>query len=88
MDELVRTLADAGVPAGPVSSVADIVADENVRARGLIVELDDGSGNRVLTNAPVPRLRQHPSVLTHAARPVGADTERVVAEVLAAKSGG
>ncbi len=88
MDELVARLADAGVPAGPVSSVEDIVNDENLRARGTIVELDDGAGNRVLTNAPVPRLRMHPGVLTHAARAVGADTERAIADVLGAKRGG
>jgi formyl-CoA transferase len=82
LDVLVQLLADARVPAGPVSSVADIVADENVRARELIVELDDGAGNRVMTTAPVPRLRNHRSVLTHAARAVGSDTDAVLEELL------
>lgn len=83
MDELVPLLAGAGVPAGPVSSVADIVADPNLRARGSIVEIEDDAGNRVLTAAPLPRLRHHRSVLTHAARAVGADTETVVRELAA-----
>ena len=80
--EIVRMLADAGVPAGPVSSVADIAADENLRAREALVELDDAAGNHVLMAAPVPRLRHHRSVLTHAARAIGADSDAVVREIL------
>jgi formyl-CoA transferase len=81
METLVEQLAGAGVPAGPVSSVADIVADPNLRARQSIVELAGEDGERVLTAAPVPRFRFHPSVLEHAARPVGRDTEAVLKEM-------
>ncbi len=74
-------LAAAGVPAGPVYSVADLVADAQVRARGVVRELEDDAGNRVATTAPVPRFRTHPTVCDHAARAVGADTAAVLAEL-------
>ncbi|HYW52920.1 MAG TPA: CoA transferase [Dongiaceae bacterium] len=76
-----KLLADAGVPAGPVYSIADIVADEQVRARGFVRHLADDAGNRVATTAPVPRFRAHPTVSDHAARAVGADTEAVLDEL-------
>jgi crotonobetainyl-CoA:carnitine CoA-transferase CaiB-like acyl-CoA transferase len=79
--EIARVLAEAGVPAGPVYSIADIVADEQVRARGVVRHLDDDAGNRVATTAPVPRFRAHPTVSHHAARAVGADTDAVLAEL-------
>ena len=74
-------LAAAGVPAGPVNSIADIVADEQVRARGVVRHLEDDAGNRVATTAPVPRFRAHPTVSRHAARAVGADTRAVLDEL-------
>lgn len=86
LDELVRRLAAAGVPAGPVSSVADIVADENLRAREVVVEIEDDAGRPVLTTSPVPRFRYHRSVLRHAARAVGADNERVLGALTRARS--
>ncbi len=83
--DLERILAAAGIPAGPVNSVADIVADEHVRARGVVRHLADDAGNRVATTAPVPRFRAHPTVSSHAARAVGADTQAVLDEL---RSGG
>ncbi|MDP9105818.1 MAG: CoA transferase, partial [Candidatus Eremiobacteraeota bacterium] len=53
--EAAQLLAIAGVPAGPISSIADIVADEHVRARGVVRRLPDDAGNAVATTAPVPR---------------------------------
>jgi formyl-CoA transferase len=82
-DVATRLLAEAHVPAGPVNSIADIVGDEQVRARGLVAHVEDEHGNRVGTFTPVPRLHNHRSVLSHAARDVGADTERILADLRA-----
>lgn len=79
--ELDRILAEAGVPAGTVNSIADIVADEQVRARGVVRHLEDDAGNRVATTAPVTRFRAHPTISDHAARAVGADTAAVLDEL-------
>jgi formyl-CoA transferase len=76
-----RILAAAGVPAGLVQSVADVVADEHVRAREIVRHVPDEAGALVATIAPVPRLRAHPLVCDRAARAVGADTAAVLAEL-------
>ncbi|MEA2688981.1 MAG: formyl-CoA transferase [Candidatus Eremiobacteraeota bacterium] len=76
-----RILAEAQVPSGPVYSVAEIVEDEQIRARHAVRHIDDDAGNRVATTAPVLRFRAHPTVLTHAARSVGADTAAVLHEL-------
>ncbi|MFN2461272.1 MAG: CaiB/BaiF CoA transferase family protein [Candidatus Velthaea sp.] len=80
-------LAAAGVPAGPINSIAEVVADEQVRARGVVVPLRDDAGNTVATTAPVPRLRAHSGTNKHAARAVGADNDGVLAEA-ARRAGG
>ena len=80
-DDASSILADAGVPAGPVYSIADIVADEQVRSRGVVRYLSDDAGNRVATTAPVTRFRAHPTVSNHAARAIGADTAAVLEEL-------
>jgi formyl-CoA transferase len=79
-DVAAKALCDAGVPAGPVNSVADIAADEHVRARGIVVQLPDDAQTLVTTTAPIPRLRRHPNVSDHAARAIGADTADVLSE--------
>jgi crotonobetainyl-CoA:carnitine CoA-transferase CaiB-like acyl-CoA transferase len=57
-------LADAGAAVGPVRTVAELLDDRHLAARGSIVELDDGEHTRVL-RTPV-RLRD----ATGAERPV------------------
>jgi len=79
--DIARLLAGAGVPAGPVYSIADIVRDEQVIARDVVRRLPDDAGNLVATTAPVPRFREHPTVSHHAARAIGADTDDVLAEL-------
>ncbi len=79
--EAERILAQAGVPAGPVNSIADVVANEQVRARGVVRHVADDGGDDVATFAPVPRFRVHATVLDHAAKAIGADTESVLEEL-------
>ncbi len=74
---LVERLAEAGVPAGGVRSIRDIVDDPHAHERPIVAHLDDDAGNRVATVHPVPRFAQHPVVLSHAARAVGADNAAV-----------
>ena len=73
LEPAIVALAEAGVPAGPVYSIADIAADPHYRAREAIAEV---SG--VATPAIAPRLRRTPGRLSHAARAVGADHERLL----------
>jgi len=80
IDEARDALDRADVPNGPVNSIADIVSDPHVRARGFIQHLPDDAGNIITTAAPVPRFRERPSTSDHAARALGADTAAVRAD--------
>jgi alpha-methylacyl-CoA racemase len=56
----------------------DVLADPHVRARRVFIEVDG-----VLQQAPVARLSKTPAAVRHAGRPLGADTEAVLAELAA-----
>ncbi len=71
-------LAEAGVPAGPVMSIAAIAADPQARARGACASVPDDDGAPIATYAPVPRLREHPLRLTRAAGRIGRDQAAVL----------
>ena len=78
-----RPLADvleafeaAHAAAAPVYDMADIAADPHYRARGAIVEVDG-----VPMQGLVARLSATPGAIRWAGRPLGADTESVLAEV-------
>jgi crotonobetainyl-CoA:carnitine CoA-transferase CaiB-like acyl-CoA transferase len=74
-------LATAGVPAGPVMSIAAIAADPQFRARGAIASVPDDDGTPVATYGPVPRFTEHPSRLDRAAGRVGRDQDAVLDEL-------
>lgn len=52
-DALLAELETIGVPAGPINSVAEALADPQIAARGMIIELDDGDG-RLLPGLRLP----------------------------------
>jgi crotonobetainyl-CoA:carnitine CoA-transferase CaiB-like acyl-CoA transferase len=60
----------------PVYSMRDLLEDPHVRARHVFVEVDG-----VVQQAPVARLSRTPAELRHAGRPLGADTDAVLAEL-------
>jgi crotonobetainyl-CoA:carnitine CoA-transferase CaiB-like acyl-CoA transferase len=71
--DLLARLEQAGVPAGPINTVAEVFADPQVAARGMRLDLDDGGGAAVpgirtpilMSDAtlrydrPAPRLGEH-----------------------------
>ncbi len=66
--ELLAALDTEGVPAGPINSVADVFADPQFRARGMLVENDGIPGLRtpirlsdgaLATDRRAPRLGEH-----------------------------
>jgi len=77
-DEVLRAFTAAEAAIAPVYSVADLVADAHVVARGTFVEVDG-----VTMPGPVARLQRTPGEVRHAGRALGADTDAVLAEVLA-----
>ncbi|WP_299575900.1 CaiB/BaiF CoA-transferase family protein [uncultured Williamsia sp.] len=69
-DVLLARLDDAGVVAGPINTVADIVDDEQLRARGMLVEHpDERVGRTVLGPGVVPMLHGTPGSVRTAAPP-------------------
>ena len=78
-----EALEAAGVPAGPIYSMADIAGDPQYAARDMLLErrLDDGT--RVVIPGIVPRLREAPGAVGHLG-PVtlGADNDRIYGELL------
>ncbi len=79
--EISAALAGAGVPAGPVYSIADICEDPQFRARGAIAEIRDSAGTVVATYGLIPKFSEHVTQLRHAAGRLGEDTAAVLREL-------
>jgi crotonobetainyl-CoA:carnitine CoA-transferase CaiB-like acyl-CoA transferase len=73
-------LRDAGIPCGPVNSVADALEDRQTVTRGAVVELDHPRLGRVRQVATPLRVGDEPAPL-RAAPERGADTDVVLAEL-------
>ncbi len=70
--DIIETLSTAGVIAGPINTVAEVVADPQFRARGMLVEhFDERVGRPVLGPGVVPVLSESPGGVRRAgsARP-------------------
>lgn len=52
--EVTTTLESAGVPAGPIYTAEDLVADEQLAARGMIQQLDVSIGEETLPDVAFP----------------------------------
>jgi len=83
-DALMR-LASAGVPAGPVYSIAQITADPHFIARQTFGTVPDETGTEIATLGLTPRLLRHPGRLTHAARATGRDQAGIMPSSRATK---
>lgn len=80
--EVVRTLANAGVPAAPVNSVAEMVADPQVQARGMFVELDHPVYGRLKTTGTPLKLSETPGRVRWLAPSPGEHNEDVFVGLL------
>ena len=59
--DIIETISAAGVNAGPINTVAEVVTDPQFRARGMLVEhYDEGAGRPVLGPGVVPVLTATP----------------------------
>jgi crotonobetainyl-CoA:carnitine CoA-transferase CaiB-like acyl-CoA transferase len=70
--EIIETLSAAGVIAGPINTVAEVVNDPQLRARGMLVEhYEERVGRNVLGPGVVPVLSESPGGVRNAgpARP-------------------
>ena len=71
-DDIIETLNAAGVIAGPINTVAEVVRDPQLRSRGMLVEHhDERTGRNVLGPGVIPSLSETPGGVRNAgsARP-------------------
>jgi formyl-CoA transferase len=80
--EVVGAAADAGIPAAPVSTIADLVTDDQVASRGLLVRLAGTDGSPTLMPAVVPPFDDRRPVVRRPAPDLDADRGEVLAEWL------
>jgi crotonobetainyl-CoA:carnitine CoA-transferase CaiB-like acyl-CoA transferase len=80
-EEILRRLDEASVPAGPIHSVADMMADPHFHARGLFhrVEVD---GQPLAIPAIAPRLEQNPGGTDWPGPEVGAHNREILEGLL------
>ncbi|WP_338202302.1 CoA transferase [Candidatus Nephthysia bennettiae] len=79
-DEVVVALRTAGVPAGPVNSIADIAAEEQFRERGMVLEVESRAGP-ILMPGVMPRLSETPGSVRWAGPAVGEHTAEVMEQL-------
>jgi crotonobetainyl-CoA:carnitine CoA-transferase CaiB-like acyl-CoA transferase len=82
LDELERVLAEVGVPATRIFTIADIFADPHYKAREAIVCAPDVELGDVAMANVTPRLSATPGKVRHAGRGTGADTREILHSLL------
>jgi crotonobetainyl-CoA:carnitine CoA-transferase CaiB-like acyl-CoA transferase len=80
--EVVRRLSEAGVPAAPVNTVAEMVADPQVRAREMFVEVNDPTYGPLTTTGTPLKLSATPGRIRWLAPLPGAHNEAVFVDLL------
>jgi CoA:oxalate CoA-transferase len=80
--EVVRTLTTAGVPAAPVNNVAEMVADPQVQAREMFVELDHPTYGPLKTTGTPLKLSETPGRIRWLAPRPGEHNEEVFVGLL------
>ena len=75
-EEVLARFLEVDAAIAPVCTIADVVADEQTRYRETIIEVDG-----VRMQGVAPRLSVSPGTVRFAGRPLGADTEEVLAEL-------
>ena len=77
-EDVVAILRERRVPVSRINSIADIVADPQFQARGMVVAVDDERlDGPLLVPGVVPRLSRTPGRVPPLGRPLGEDTDRV-----------
>lgn len=89
LTELLEHLSASGVVAGPVNTVAEVVADEQFQSREMLVpHRDERTGDDVLGPGVVPRLTGTPGSVRRAGPPIaGYDNAAVYGELLGVTDG-
>lgn len=81
-DHLLKSLHEAGVPAGRLYTAPDMLADEHFAARGALTTLVHRTLGDFTQQSPVPRLSHTPGSLRRLGPELGADTVDVLTGIL------
>jgi len=76
----IARLEEAGIPCGPINNYEEVYADPQVRARGMVVELDHPSLGRVRMPGPPVKMSETPPVAARPAPLLGQHTREVLRE--------
>lgn len=76
-----RVLGEAGIPCGPVRERDALFDDPQVRAMGMLDEVEDAELGTVTMAAPAVRLSRTPGAIRFPGRHLGADTRDVLTEL-------
>jgi crotonobetainyl-CoA:carnitine CoA-transferase CaiB-like acyl-CoA transferase len=77
---LIQALDAAGVPCGPINSIADVAADPQALAREMVVELEHPRAGRTRALGLPVKLSRTPGKVTRPAPTFGQHTREVLAE--------
>jgi formyl-CoA transferase len=80
--EWVEQLTAAGIPAGPINNVAQILADPQIAAREMVVEITHASGAPLKLLGPVPKFSATPAHVQSPPPLLGQHTEEVLKKLL------
>lgn len=81
LEENMAIFAAAEVTANPVYEIDQLIADEHIQGRGVLVEAPDDEAGSVLMHNIVPRLSGTPGKLRHPAPTLGQHTREVLGEI-------
>jgi crotonobetainyl-CoA:carnitine CoA-transferase CaiB-like acyl-CoA transferase len=84
--ELIAALEAAGVPCGRVNSIADMAADPQALARGMVVELEHPRAGRTRALGLPVKLSRTPGKVSRPAPVLGQHTREVLGEFGFSKS--
>ena len=79
--EWIREFEAAGVPVGPVNKIGDMLADEQVRAREMVVEVDHAKAGRVKALGTPIKFSGTPGEVKRAAPLLGEHTREILREL-------
>ena len=79
--EWIREFEAAGVPVGPVNKIGDMLADEQVAARDMVVEVEHPRAGRIKTLGTPVKFSDTPGAVRRAAPLLGEHTREVLTQL-------
>ncbi len=81
VDDILRALDQASVPAGKIYTIADIAHDPHYQARGMIESINMADGKTLTVPGIIPKLSRTPGQIRRNAPAIGQDTDAVLKDI-------